>query len=100
MRAGRYDLWQRPLPDLRIETIDVHTRLAGEARDALRRHRRALYWSPHTTAGYVEETFRRALQAALSNGARSGRLNWMEPAVPPFMTPRFSAPIPFALTPA
>jgi hypothetical protein len=45
------------MPDLRVETIDVHTRLAREAREALRRHRRALYWSPHTTAGYLEETF-------------------------------------------
>ena len=44
-------------PNLRVETIDVHAWLAGEARDALRRHRRALYWSPHTTAGYLEETF-------------------------------------------
>jgi hypothetical protein len=44
-------------PDLRVETIDVHARLAGEAREALRRHRRALYWSPHTTAGYLEESF-------------------------------------------
>jgi hypothetical protein len=44
-------------PDHRVETIDVLTRIADEPRDILRRHRRALYWSPHTTAGYVEEPF-------------------------------------------
>jgi thiamine phosphate synthase YjbQ (UPF0047 family) len=41
-------------PDRRLETIDVNARIAREAGDVLRRHRRALYCSPHTTAGYLE----------------------------------------------
>jgi thiamine phosphate synthase YjbQ (UPF0047 family) len=43
-------------PQRRFEAIDVNTRIAAEAGDVLRRHRRALYCSMHTTAGYLEQS--------------------------------------------
>lgn len=42
-------------PECRVDAIDVNARVAREAGDVLRRHRRALYCSPHTTAGYLEQ---------------------------------------------
>jgi hypothetical protein len=43
-------------PKRRFEAIDVNTRIAQERGDVLRRHRRALYCSMHTTAGYLEQS--------------------------------------------
>ena len=43
-------------PQRRFEAIDVNTRIAAEAGDILRRHKRALYCSMHTTAGYLEQS--------------------------------------------
>jgi thiamine phosphate synthase YjbQ (UPF0047 family) len=43
-------------PQRRFEAIDVTTRIAQEAGDILRRHRRAMYCSLHTTAGYLEQS--------------------------------------------
>lgn len=43
-------------PQRRFEAIDVTRRIAEEAGDVLRRHRRALYCSFHTTAGYLEQS--------------------------------------------
>jgi len=43
-------------PQRRFETIDVNTRIAGVADDLLRRYRRALYCSFHTTAGYLDQS--------------------------------------------
>ena len=43
-------------PQRRFEAIDVNTRIAREAGDALRRHKRALYCSLHTTAGYLDQS--------------------------------------------
>jgi thiamine phosphate synthase YjbQ (UPF0047 family) len=43
-------------PQRRFEAIDVNTRIAEEAGDVLRRHRRALYCSFHTTAGYLDQS--------------------------------------------
>ena len=41
-------------PSSRFEAIDVRKRLAEEYGDSLERHRRALYCSLHTTAGYLD----------------------------------------------
>jgi uncharacterized membrane protein YeaQ/YmgE (transglycosylase-associated protein family)/thiamine phosphate synthase YjbQ (UPF0047 family) len=41
-------------PAARCQVIDVTGALSDEARRGLRARRRALFWSPHTTAGYVE----------------------------------------------
>ena len=43
-------------PRRRFEAIDVNRRIALEAGDVLRRHKRALYCSLHTTAGYLEQS--------------------------------------------
>jgi thiamine phosphate synthase YjbQ (UPF0047 family) len=42
-------------PRSRTEIIDVASRVQDEAGDVLRRYRRALYCSYHTTAGYLEQ---------------------------------------------
>ena len=43
-------------PQRRFEAIDVNRRIAEEFGDLLRRHRRALYTSFHTTAGYLDQS--------------------------------------------
>lgn len=43
-------------PQRRFDAIDVNTRIAEEAGDVLHRHRRALYCSFHTTAGYLDQS--------------------------------------------
>ena len=43
-------------PQRRFEAIDVNRRIASEAGDVLRRHKRALYCSMHTTAGYLDQS--------------------------------------------
>ena len=43
-------------PQRRFEAIDVNKRIAQQAGDLLRRHRRALYTSFHTTAGYLDQS--------------------------------------------
>jgi thiamine phosphate synthase YjbQ (UPF0047 family) len=43
-------------PQRRFEAIDVNTRVAEEAGDVLHRHKRALYCSFHTTAGYLDQS--------------------------------------------
>ena len=49
-------------PQRRFEAIDVTTRIVQEAGDILRRHRKALYCSLHTTAGYLEQSLSTRLQ--------------------------------------
>ena len=43
-------------PQGRFEAIDVNRRIADEFGDVLHRHRRALYTSFHTTAGYLDQS--------------------------------------------
>ena len=43
-------------PQRRFEAIDVNSRIAAEAGDVLQRHKRALYCSLHTTAGYLDQS--------------------------------------------
>jgi thiamine phosphate synthase YjbQ (UPF0047 family) len=43
-------------PTRRFEAIDVNTQIAREVGDVLQRHRKALYCSLHTTAGYLEQS--------------------------------------------
>ena len=50
------ELKLRLAPQRRFEAIDVNTRIAQEAGDILGRHRRALYCSFHTTAGYLDQS--------------------------------------------
>jgi hypothetical protein len=43
-------------PSRRFEAIDVNERIASDAGDVLRRYRKTLYCSPHTTAGYLDQS--------------------------------------------
>jgi thiamine phosphate synthase YjbQ (UPF0047 family) len=43
-------------PQRRFEAIDVNRRITATAGDVLHRHRRALYCSLHTTAGYLDQS--------------------------------------------
>jgi thiamine phosphate synthase YjbQ (UPF0047 family) len=43
-------------PQRRFEAIDVNTRIADQAGDLLVHHRRAMYCSLHTTAGYLHQS--------------------------------------------
>src|SRR5215831_2599662 len=43
-------------PQRRFEAIDVTSRIPPEALEILQQHRRALYCSLHTTAGYLEQS--------------------------------------------
>jgi thiamine phosphate synthase YjbQ (UPF0047 family) len=43
-------------PRRRFEAIDVNSQIAAEIGDVLQRHRKALYCSLHTTAGYLEQS--------------------------------------------
>jgi hypothetical protein len=43
-------------PQRRFEAIDVNVRVAEQAGDLLHRHKRALYCSFHTTAGYLDQS--------------------------------------------
>jgi thiamine phosphate synthase YjbQ (UPF0047 family) len=43
-------------PRRRFEAIDVNQRIAAQAGDVLRRHKRAVYCSLHTTAGYLDQS--------------------------------------------
>jgi thiamine phosphate synthase YjbQ (UPF0047 family) len=49
-------------PTRRFEAIDVNRRLATEQSDVLRRYKRVLYSSMHTTAGYLEQSLSARLQ--------------------------------------
>src|SRR5690348_4766148 len=56
MGARPTELRLKLAPQRRFEAIDVNTRILREAGDVLRRHRRALYCSFHTTAGYLDQS--------------------------------------------
>ncbi len=43
-------------PSNRFEAIDVNERIAAEAADLLKRHKKTLYCSFHTTAGYLDQS--------------------------------------------
>ncbi len=43
-------------PSRRFEAIDVNERIASDAGDLLRRYRKTLYCSLHTTAGYLDQS--------------------------------------------
>ena len=49
-------------PRRRFDAIDVNARIARQAGDWLRRHRRAVYCSHHTTAGYLDQSLSERLQ--------------------------------------
>lgn len=50
------ELTVRLAPQRRFEAIDVNARIAQLAGDVLRRHRRVMYCSMHTTAGFLDQS--------------------------------------------
>jgi thiamine phosphate synthase YjbQ (UPF0047 family) len=56
MGSGPTDLKLTLAPQRRFEAIDVNSRIAAEAGNVLMRHKRALYCSFHTTAGYLDQS--------------------------------------------
>ena len=50
------ELKLRLAPQRRFEAIDVNSLIAQDAGDVLSRHKRALYCSFHTTAGYLDQS--------------------------------------------
>src|SRR5262245_8911929 len=51
-------------PRARFDVIDINQRIAEQHGDALRAFPRALYFSFHTTAGYLEQSLSSRLNAA------------------------------------
>lgn len=56
MTARPTELTLKLAPQRRFEAIDVNCRIVAEAGDVLGRHRRAVYCSLHTTAGYLDQS--------------------------------------------
>ena len=54
--SGPAELHLTLAPQRRFEAIDVTARIPRDARQVLQHHRRALYCSLHTTAGYLEQS--------------------------------------------
>ena len=54
--TGPAELHLTLAPQRRFEAIDVTSRIPPDAQRVLQRHRRALYCSLHTTAGYLEQS--------------------------------------------
>ena len=50
------ELTVRLAPQRRFEAIDVNARIAQDAGDVLRHHRRVMYCSMHTTAGFLDQS--------------------------------------------
>jgi len=58
-------------PRRRFEAIDVNQRIAEEAGDVLRRHKRAAYCSMHTTAGYLDPSLSARLRDTQADFVKS-----------------------------
>lgn len=56
IETGPAELRLTLAPQRRFEAIDVTSRIPADARQVLQQHRRALYCSLHTTAGYLEQS--------------------------------------------
>jgi len=62
MAADPLDLTLELAPKARFDVVELRTRFAAEHRDALAPYDQCLYWSAHTTAGFLD----RSLTARLS----------------------------------
>ena len=51
-------------PGARFDVVDLRARLPAEYRDALAPYPSCLYWSAHTTAGFLERSLIARLGAA------------------------------------
>jgi thiamine phosphate synthase YjbQ (UPF0047 family) len=62
MAADPLDLTLELAPKARFDVVELRSRFAAEHRDALAPYQQCLYWSAHTTAGFLD----RSLTARLS----------------------------------
>ena len=62
MAAEPLDLTLELAPQARFEVVELRSRFPGEHREALAPYPKCLYWSAHTTAGFLD----RSLSARLS----------------------------------
>lgn len=64
MAADPLDLTLELAPRARFDVVDLRSRFAAEHRDVLGPYRRCLYWSAHTTAGFLDRSLTARLSAA------------------------------------
>lgn len=64
MSAAPLDLTLELAPKARFDVVELRSRFAAEHRDALGPYRRCLYWSAHTTAGFLDRSLTARLSAA------------------------------------
>jgi len=64
MAADPLDLTLELAPRARFDVVELRSRFAAEHRDALSPFRRCLYWSSHTTAGFLDRSLTARLSAA------------------------------------
>jgi len=56
MADGLLDLTLELAPGARFDVVDLRTRLPIEQREALAPYAQCLYWSAHTTAGFLDRS--------------------------------------------
>ncbi len=64
MAANPLDLTLELAPRARFDVVELRARFAGEHRSTLAPYRRCLYWSAHTTAGFLDRSLIARLSAA------------------------------------
>jgi thiamine phosphate synthase YjbQ (UPF0047 family) len=64
MAAKPLDLTLELAPRARFEVVELRSRFAAEHRETLSPYRRCLYWSSHTTAGFLDRSLISRLSAA------------------------------------
>lgn len=64
MAADPLDLTLELAPRARFDVVELRSRFAAEHRHALAPYRRCLYWSAHTTAGFLDRSLIARLSAA------------------------------------
>lgn len=64
MAADPLDLTLELAPRARFDVVELRSRFAAEHREALAPFRRCLYWSSHTTAGFLDRSLIARLSAA------------------------------------
>lgn len=64
MAAEPLDLTLELAPKARFDVVELRSRFAGEHRETLAPYRRCLYWSAHTTAGFLDRSLLTRLSAA------------------------------------
>ena len=62
--AEPLDLTLELAPQARFDVVDLRSRFAAEHRERLSPFRRCLYWSAHTTAGFLDRSLMMRLSAA------------------------------------